>query len=407
MNRMVGVTAVAAVLFSLAGTATPTSGSSDITVWVEPTGLVETTEISHDGSTLLGNSLESDQLVIGQRGTYTAVASENDYIGFVRDNPVLSLTRRSVGDIEAVYLTNSATKRQWRIDTDSRGVALKPSWQSHCDDECGEVDVPGVFISPESISRNGRKAAFCSNYKKPDVPQLYVKDLKSGRLTRTSQRCGLYWNYLVSVQDPAISDDGRVVHLTGTEWPDDSIESANWLADTLYFTATGKSRKLNGSGSMTRDGGTVFMRIGVHPQGTPDLTAGGVSGAYNVKTKATVNLPGSGDIYGNNALRFSAFDQASRAGRFVTNQTSVIDRKTGMAYDLNAVLASKGLQPFTGDDADDDDDRARYASAMKRISGDGKSVIAPTGTPYVGDIGNVAWSNRHDVMITDWAPAGD
>lgn len=64
--------------------------------------------------------------------------------------------------------------------------------------------------------------------------------------------------------------------------------------DTLVFPKSGKAtRRLNGNGSMTRDGKTVFMRIGVHAHATADRTHGKV-GVYNVATKkASVHPPTS------------------------------------------------------------------------------------------------------------------
>jgi hypothetical protein len=173
----------------------------------------------------------------------------------------------------------------------------------------------------------------------------------------------------------------------------------SWSADSLYFPGTGKARKLKGYGSMTRDGGIVFMRIGVHAPGTPDLTGGRV-GAYDVKSGKTEALPGVGVIYGNDAFRFSAFDQASRRGRYVVNQTTVVDRKTGQSFDITAALAANGLQPYAGFRNSTYD--TAYDEVMRRISGDGKVVIAPTANAALIDNDQQYWLSRQDVAVTNW-----
>ena len=49
---------------------------------------------------------------------------------------------------------------------------------------------PHLNVTADSVSGDGRIAAFCANYEKPKEPVLYVKDLGTGALTRTDVLCG-------------------------------------------------------------------------------------------------------------------------------------------------------------------------------------------------------------------------
>ena len=147
-----------------------------------------------------------------------------------------------------------------------------------------------------------------------------------------------------------------------------------YYADTLVFPNSGKAaRKLNGQGSMTRDGKSVFMRIGVRPAQTVDATKGKV-GIYSVATRKTKVLRTKATIYGTNALWFSAFDQASWRGRFVVygNKARVIDRKTGKVTNIAKVMAKHG---YVVDGA--------WNSWQPYISGDGTQVFLRSGGTYV------------------------
>ena len=218
-----------------------------------------------------------------------------------------------------------------------------------------------------------------------------MKDLRTGRLTKTSVVCGASYEETTRLtRAPQMSDDGRVVHVNGSTFnvPRD-MATSHWLADTLYFTATGKVRTVNGFGSMTRDGRTILMRVGVRPEGTAD-TAGGRVGAYNIRTRAITALPGTNTIYGNDVFTFSAFDQASRRGRFVVNDTSVFDRTYGLTVDISAILRTKGYTIPA--------DEAANCDTSRSISGDGKVVIAHGGVTAKGGC------NTGYLAVTGWQP---
>ena len=172
-----------------------------------------------------------------------------------------------------VYLVDSASGTRTRIDTDSSGTPLEPAWRAReCEGGCDYHWAPRLNTSADAVSGDGRIAAFCANYEKPKEPRLYVKDLSTGALTRTAVACGV--NRFGREDDndefsdegmssPQVSADGTVVHVNGDRSMGGEYGKVGWGADTLYFTATGEIRSVEGSGGMTRDGRTLFIRQGV------------------------------------------------------------------------------------------------------------------------------------------------
>ena len=195
---------------------------------------------------------------------------------------------------------------------------------------------------------------------------------------------------------PEISADGRVVHVNG-DVVGDGAPYLRWTADTLYFTATGKVRKVSGWGSMTRNGGTVFMRLGVPKRATPRSSIR--VGAYNVKTRKVTKLSGRDTIYGTPVAWFNAYEQASYRGRFVVGMQPVlsegtsgelldvrvwvVDRSTGAKADIGAILRERGH-------------RAAAYEGRPIISGDGRVVLVRviTADPERTEM----------VAITGWEP---
>jgi hypothetical protein len=397
MRIPIAVAAVTTTALMVAGAAFPAMGVDTSPPTVRPISLWTIDEVSHTGRWVAGQSATSDGVSILDRATGAVIPEPSSGPNwFVRDNPVLRLNRDYVAEYPnaAVYLKNVATGARKRIDTDSRGVPLKPSWavNTKYDDEYDSYySTPQLLISTTSISKDGRRAAFCANYVAPRKPLLYVKDLRTGKLTRTSVVCGASYEETTRLtRAPEMSEDGRVVHVNGSTFnvPRD-MTTNHWLADTLYFTTSGKVRTVSGWGSMTRDGRTLLMRVGVRPEGTADRTGGRV-GAYNVRTKKVTTLPGKGKIYGNDVFTFSAFDQASRRGRFVVNDTSVIDRTYHLTIDISAILRAKGYTIPK--------DEAAQCGTTRSISGDGTVVIAHGGMTAKGGC------NTNYVAVTGWEP---
>lgn len=372
-------------------------------------------QVSHDGRFVQGEL--SDVVLDRQAGTTSAPACTDPAcwsVGFVRDNPVLQVVvargQRQIrrdedwyrrGPLAGVYLVNTGTGSRIRIDTDSAGVPLVPSWSD--DRPCGNewcdsfYEVPDVFVSSESVSRDGREVAFCTNYAEPKVPVLHVKDTVTGVLTRTSLRCPIVdTSESLYTHPPQISANGRVVHVNGDVAAGSTSDV--WSADQLYFARSRESRVVPGWGSMTRDGRTIFMRLGVRR--TPTKPARIAVGAYSIPTRRVIRIGGGDVIYGNPVRGFSSFDSASYRGRFVVaraliwvghtstdSRITVVDRQSGASTDIAALLRHAGYEPSQDE-------------WSPSISGDGKVVIAVIRK----QVATTEEDSRESVAITGWEP---
>jgi len=358
-------------------------------VSVQPTGMFHITEVSHTGRWLMANpdALQSWPPVILDRvtGATTPMPNGDAYriTGFVRDNPDLRLEVDSVVTgyvFSALWLHNLATGARLRVDTDSVGSPIFPQWMGP-----GGTYEPRIAVSPKSVSRDGTYVAMCIDDALHGQPWLKVKNLVTGELKPTGVVCGVGSGSGVLL--PEISSNGRVVHVNG-DLDDDPDEGepmgSYYLPDRLVFALGAvKVRQVNGWGSMTRDGGTLFMLRSTRAPGAKKPS--GKVGAYNIRTKKTKALPGRWAIYGNNIFwNFSAFDKASIKGRYVVygSKVAVIDRKKGRTRTIAPLMTSAGYPPT--------------AYVQSRISGDGKVFFALTPTTVSGNTG------RAYVAVTGW-----
>jgi hypothetical protein len=416
MIRSIAALGVGTVLCAV-GLADPAVAVARSEPVVSPT--VPSEEISHDGRYLWphDDSFQVFDRLTGARSAAPACNGDHCWsAGFVRDNPSLVLTFEygprpdpteegdgepaNVSPLLGVFLTDTSTGARLRVDADSSGAPLVPTWRN--EGSCGNewcdnfYDYPTVFVGTQSVSRTGRKVAFCSNYAQPKVPVLFVKDLANGRLTSTGLRCPIF-DLVESTftRTPEISADGRVVHINGDVSCTGDCD-LRWTADTLYFTRTGKARRVSGWGSMTRDGGTMFLRLGVPKRATPGSSIR--VGAYNVQTRKVTKLSGRDTIFGTPVAWFNAYEQASYRGRFVVGMQPVlsegssgelldvrvwvVDRRTGAKADIGEILRQRGYRAA---------DEGRPI-----ISGDGRVVLVRVTTPDP--------ERTEMVAVTGWEP---
>jgi hypothetical protein len=391
-RRLKGLILGLALIPGLVGVApSPTSATAATKskTSVAPTGLALISEVSHTGRWVAG-----DGVVLDRRTGATTPALGTG--SFVRDNPNLVLQLDPDIPIQgadgsqvgkrsgAVWLVDSATGVRTRVDADSTGNAMVPAWTPNHDmEDPSWSDDLSIVVSANSVTRDGTVVAFCANYDDANRFALYVKNVATGTLTKRPEACGTggpgplaehAWLF-----SPEISYNGRVIHVRGALYRDGFDDpDPFWYPDTLVFPKSGgSSRVVRGQGSMTRDGKTVFVRIGVRAFGAADRTSGRV-GAYSVATRKTKRLPGRHTIYGTDALHFSAFDKATWRGRYVVygNKTSVIDRKTGKVYNYGKVMRRHGYPP----------NRVTTSNSLSSgpmISGDGKVIFARSGGKYV------------------------
>lgn len=299
-----------------------------------------------------------------------------------------------------VYLTDTSSGERTRVDTDSAGVPLAPAWTAQpCGGQCDYHQVPRLHISTDAVSGDGRVAAFCANYDEPKEPILYVKDLVSGQLTRTTVRCGVTRFGPEDDDDefndegmsyPQISADGTVVHVSGDQSTGGEYGRVGWQSDTLYLIGSGEARKVGGSGAMTRDGSTLFLRKGEQPE-IPDADVVVDYVAYDVASGQATALPWMRDFLARPNRPAPVLDtvaQASSDGRLVLSATAIRDVRTGAEVDIASLLRDHGFTPTE-------------EWGPMRISGDGSTIVADviTGDP-------LAESGNSVVLITGWSEAG-
>ena len=394
---------------------TPVAGPS-----ITPLGMVYVNDISSDASWVIGTeprepgSDEQEPLVLmnratGERRVLCDWADED--LGFcsmaeqgamIPEDPNLFVELVDTSVVGwfpsgGVHLVDSASGARTRIDTDSSGAALEPSWKPRdCEEGCDYHWAPRLNITADAVSGDGRIAAFCANYEKPTEPVLYVKDLGTGALTRTEVLCGV--NRFGREDDndefsdeamsyPQVSADGTVVHVNGDRSTGGEYGKVGWEADTLYFTATGEVRHVEGSGGMTRDGRTVFIRQGVRAEAAEGDVVPEYA-AYDVATGESTPLPWMQEFVSTPAMPnypFDTFRQASSDGRLVVNHDSVREVRSGVETDIGALLQEDGFELSTGE-------------GTLRISGDGSVVVAT-----VTGADPLAESSTRVVAVSGWA----
>jgi hypothetical protein len=173
------------------------------------------------------------------------------------------------------------------------------------------------------------------------------------------------------------------VHVRGDLLEDHMNITEGWQADSLYFPATGKVRRVPGQGSMTRDGGTIFLRMGTEESVSMKALPKRV-GAYSVATGRTTRLRWWSALFHGNYLFGVPQEKMTRRGRYLVSQNEeVIDRTRGVTIDIGSLLAERGYEP-DGDEV---------------ISGDGLTIftaVHPQSYPGANDPSHFA------VAVTNW-----
>ena len=121
--KLVAAMVVAAVV--LLGSPLGVQAEDGSSAVVSPTVLRLVYEVSHDGRWIAGGH---EGIVDRQTGSISP--GDPDW-WFVRDNPKLRLNRQwseAVYPDNEVYLVDVSSGARKRVDTDSRGKPLKPSW---------------------------------------------------------------------------------------------------------------------------------------------------------------------------------------------------------------------------------------------------------------------------------------
>lgn len=297
------------------------------------------------------------------------------------------------------WLVDTATGGRTRIDTDAGGTPLQPAWTAKpCEGGCDYHQAPRLQLSTDALSGDGRVAAFCANYTAPEEPLLYVKDRGTGVLTPTGVRCGVDRFGREDDDDewadegmsyPTISADGAVVHVSGDQSSGGEYGRLGWAVDTVYFPGTGEAREVPGSGAMTRDGATLYLRSGDQAEvSQADVAVAYVS--YDVASEVVTPMPWLNGFLAtptSPAPVPDLFAHASADGRVLLNATTAHDVATGVETDFAALLVDHGYDPTD-------------EWGALRISGDGSMIVADV---VQGD--PAAESNNAVVLVTGWRTA--
>lgn len=297
------------------------------------------------------------------------------------------------------WLVDTATGGRTRIDTDAGGTPLQPAWTAKpCEGGCDYHQAPRLQLSTDALSGDGRVAAFCANYTAPEEPLLYVKDRGTGVLTPTGVRCGVDRSGREDDDDewadegmsyPTISADGAVVHVSGDQSSGGEYGRLGWAVDTVYFPGTGEAREVPGSGAMTRDGATLYLRSGDQAEvSQADVAVAYVS--YDVASEVVTPMPWLNGFLAtptSPAPVPDLFAHASADGRVLLNATTAHDVATGVETDFAALLVDHGYDPTD-------------EWGALRISGDGSMIVADV---VQGD--PAAESNNAVVLVTGWRTA--
>ena len=365
---------------------------------ITPLGMVYVNDISHDANWVVGNeprepgANEQKPLVLMNRATgeqtvlcdwadedlgFCSLAEQG---GMIPETPTLLVDQVATSVVGwfpsgGVYLVDSVTGTRTRIDTDSAGVPLEPAWKARkCEGGCDYHWAPRLNVSADSVSGDGRIAALCTDYEEPKEPVLYVKDLGTGELIRTGVPCGI--NRFGREDDddefndegmsyPQISADGTVVHVDGDRSSGGEYGKVGWAQDALYFPATREVRGIDGSGGMTRDGRTVFLRRGVQAE-APEADVVPEYAAYDVATGEvdSVALDAGVRQHARHAQLPVRHLPPGQRRRSAGGEPRLRPRcLSGAETDIGALLQEAGLEPSTGD-------------GPLRISGDGTVVLA-------------------------------
>ena len=349
-----------------------------VSITVSPTTLASVEDVSYTGRYVVASGPKArlflrdvrkgKRLVrLPKAATAASLSQDGRYLAY--SMPVGPWARRKI----LVY--DRKKDRTRNVTRRSNGKILVPSWSgtctpARCEEDQKLTDEPQ--LRGGQISGNGRYVVFSANFRKPAVIDLYLTNLKTGKL-RIFKGVGRMLNSegdAEYVQAPSISHDGSVILIPGRL---DSYESeTTWGPGRALFDRS-RLVDIGGAGNViTRDGGIISISGGPTGSGygTPDDVVW-----FDVATgTSTPADPAS--------MRMSRAN-ASTDGRYVfwrrtpSDPLQLRDRTLGVSYDLEAALADAGYVP---------DQYVGYQrgylwgmlSSDAAISGNGRTILLST-----------------------------
>lgn len=325
-----------------AGLLAPTPALA-ITVDVEPTGLHDVFGLSRTGRYVLGAplskrarliDLQTDQTLfrLPRNAAAPTLSASGRYVAYTV--PVGKWGRHRVLVRDRVTgLTKDVTRR-------SNGKRLRPAWTGTCTQARCEEDQKLTYapqLTGGQISGNGRYVVFSANFAVPGRIDVYLKNLRTGRLQRFTGagRMFVQEGDAERIPAPSVSHNARTVLIPGRL---DSYEAGDtWTAGRALFNRADLVDIGGVGNSMTRDGATITINgvFAGSSEGPPSEVAW-----YDVAIGTRVPATPAG-------LRLT-LTNASSDGRYVVWKPDLAsalrlrDRTAGLDHDLQAALTAAG-----------------------------------------------------------------
>ncbi|MBK6764175.1 MAG: hypothetical protein IPG68_13250 [Micrococcales bacterium] len=323
-----------------------------VTITVHETGLESLNAVSRTGRYVVGSEVlyGRPQLRDLATGTRVALLPQKASRPSLSDNGRYVAYTLPVGEWgrQKVMLFDRRKATTTNVTRRSDGALLKPTWRSRCTLALCEEDQK-LRYSPQlaggQISGNGRYVVFSANFRKPGKIDVYLKDLRTGKLTvfKGAGRVHLAEGDTEQLQAPSVSEDARTILIPGRL---ESYESGNtWQPGRAVFDRT-RLVDIGGVGNtMTRDGRTITINGSF--SGADEGTPIGVVW-YDVATATSIPADPP-------TMRLN-LGTSSRDGRYVVWKASMADplqirdRTAAVSYDLQAALTAAGyaVNPSAG-----------------------------------------------------------
>lgn len=357
MRRLMGALSTAALVLALAAT-TGQAGPAALApqdATLQPTGMTTLVDVSKDGRIALGKVTETGPYVIrdvvrnrtlrrlksGSRYSYKSISSTGRYVHFTKSHT------RDGCTYERPWVYDRITRKSRLAAATRTGKPLRATWSRA--NQCPYISYDGAafgmrFVGgPGQMSPDGRYVAFCANLKDPDRGDLYIKNMKTRKLTIRKGLCHLTTEAF-EFYPVHVSESARTIMVLHND------ANSTWDHRATLVLKRRATRELVLPGDagardlwLTDDGRSIFYGIG----GAAD------AGRYDTRT-GTVTALSPGDPLRNDAIQpgeeYRDAVGMTRRGRYATyngfrldpalgrvGMIGVFDRQTGQAVDLTTI----------------------------------------------------------------------
>ena len=357
-------------------------------------------DVSKDGRIALGWRTAGGPVVLVNLGTgrtlrtlrsgpnyaYASLSSTGRYVAFTRAH------RRGSCTYWRPWVYDRVTGKSRLAASSRSGAALRPSWSQSTGCATISASTPepmGVYFhsgvrGPGMMSPDARYVVFCANLAVATRGDLYIKDLRTRKLTRRAGVCSLSpGEDEPALAAPQVSEAGRTILL-----PANPLGSTvTYRASVLLNRKTLRPVTLPGDVAaeriqLTDDGRSIYYQAG----------AGMGAWRYDVASGTSTGLVFGDPMRGDEISPGQEYrdpEWITRRGRYVAYYGSrvddpaigrelvvgVFDRDTGVATDLTAAAVAAGMPRRYG--------QVPATPTPVGISGDGKVVFLHTANGVV------------------------